>query len=66
MNKAVAPLLPLSYFEQQQLRDAMGPFRDAGIVFIHVPKTAWHERHAGDLPQDCVVPLHASAAAEKW
>lgn len=40
MHSVANRVLPLSYFEHQQLRQAMDPFRDAGIVFIHVPKTA--------------------------
>ena len=40
LHRTITPFLPLSFFEHQQLRGAMAPFRDAGIVFIHVPKTA--------------------------
>jgi hypothetical protein len=32
--------MPLSFNEHQQLRQAQVPFREAGIVFIHIPKTA--------------------------
>jgi chondroitin 4-sulfotransferase 11 len=39
-NKVATQMFPQSYYEHQQLRQAMGPFREAGIVFIHVPKTA--------------------------
>lgn len=40
LNRVAYRVMPLSFFEHQQLRDAMAPFRDAGIAFIHVPKTA--------------------------
>jgi hypothetical protein len=40
LRRALAPFLPLAFFEHQQLREAMGPFRDAGIAFVHIPRTA--------------------------
>lgn len=40
LQKTANRVLPSAFFELQQLRLAQDNFRDAGIVFIHVPRTA--------------------------